>query len=80
MYNSSNDKVLQLKSGTLGHDFINTTSNFGLGTDTPGSKLSVVGLQSATSIAGTTLPGAAAGAVCISTVGDMYIDTDGTCN
>lgn len=56
-----------------------TTGNVGIGTMAPGSKLSVVGLPTGTSAAATT-GGTYQGAVCIDTAGDMYVDTDGTCN
>jgi trimeric autotransporter adhesin len=49
----------------------------GIGTISPGSKLSVVGLPSGTTDSAAT--GSLAGAVCITDAGNMYIDTDGTC-
>lgn len=52
--------------------------NVGIGTVTPGSKLSVVGLPSGTTDA--VVSGSLAGAVCITTSGNMYIDTNGTCS
>lgn len=54
-----------------------TNGNLGVGTNSPNSKLSVVGLPSGTTDAAVT--GNLAGAVCITDTGDMYIDTDGTC-
>jgi len=67
---------------------INTTGNLGVGTTTPGSRLSVVGLHSGTTAANAANPtggaktttGNLAGAVCVTDTGDFYIDTDGTCS
>ena len=56
---------------------VNRWGNVGIGVADPQSKLSVVGLPSGTTDA--IVPGTLAGAVCITTSGNMYIDTDGTC-
>jgi hypothetical protein len=58
---------------------VKNDGNVGIGTTAPGSKLSVVGLPANTSAALAT-GGTLAGAVCIDTNGDMYIDTDNTCS
>ena len=57
---------------------ISDAGNVGIGTTSPTSKLAVAGLPSGTddSVASGTL----AGAVCITTTGNMYIDTDGICD
>ena len=52
--------------------------NVGIGTATPDSKLSIVGLPSGTDDSVT--PGSLAWAVCITDQGNMYIDSDGTCS
>ena len=56
---------------------IKENGNVGIGTTSPGSKLSVVGLPSGTSDSVAT--GTLAGAVCITDAGNMYIDTNGSC-
>ena len=58
--------------------FIAPGGNVGIGTTSPGSKLSVVGLPSGTTDA--VVSGSLAGAVCITDAGNMYIDTNGTCS
>ncbi len=49
----------------------------GIGTAIPKSNLAVTGLPTGTNDSVTT--GFLAGALCITTAGDLYIDTDGTC-
>jgi hypothetical protein len=54
-----------------------SNGNVGIGTDSPESKLSVVGLPSGTTDSVT--EGSLAGALCITDTGNIYIDTDGSC-
>ena len=56
---------------------IDKDGNVGIGTTSPGSALSVVGLPSGTT--DSVVGGDLAGAVCITDTGNMYIDTDGSC-
>ncbi|MCP4298407.1 MAG: hypothetical protein GY786_22710 [Proteobacteria bacterium] len=57
---------------------VDTNGNVGIGTNSPGSILSVVGLVEATSDIAVT--GSLSGAVCITDAGNMYIDIDGSCS
>ncbi len=54
--------------------------NVWIWTSTPWSKLSVVGLQSGTSLSDAGLDSTPIWAVCIAADGDIYVDTDGVCN
>ncbi len=57
---------------------INENGNVGIGTTNPLSKLAVVGLPSGTN--DTVTDGNLAGALCVTNTGNLYIDTDGSCD
>lgn len=71
---SGNDSLWQKSGAGIFYD----SGNVGIGTTNPGSKLVVTDLPSGTS--DDVVEGSLAGALCITTSGNLYVDTDGTCD